>query len=483
MVGDERRYADVDDVTATRPVIPHQRGDARRPAPGEAPGEPAPPRRGTVFRLALLASLAVLLGAPAGAIAYATARHERSTLVSGQDLAGAGDERSGERAGAKAGQPGAPDATANALTPNALPNTLDGRIRKALRDQAAALLGGDEDGFLRPVDPSADGLREDLARRFGSLRQLQVKLWQPRAEGAAKTEPDGTATVSVRVRYCYVVTTCDPMELTAGTRWKVTDQGVTLLEFGTAGELGPRPWEVSDLRTAIGNRVVMATTARYASRLPAMLAAAEQAAELTDTFARWGPPPARYVVYLAGPDEWASWYGMRQESWVIGFALPLTASATEIVLNANRVDTKQTLDTLRHEFTHVVTLSGVEKSYEHTWWLVEGIAEYVRVKGSGKPFDQMGDVRAYLRGGHWKSEVALDDPPADASTADVSGRYGVAYLSLQYLADTFGEDKLLEFFDYAARQGISLDDSARKAFGASWKDVSNDCARYVRGHV
>jgi hypothetical protein len=285
----------------------------------------------------------------------------------------------------------------------------------------------------------------------------------------------------VLVKYCFVVPSCDPMSLETTTKWNVSGKTVTLLEFGTAKDLGPRPWEASELRSAVGDRVVMSTTPKYASRLPVMLAAAEKAAALTDTFARWGGPPARYVVYLAGPDEWSSWYGIRQESWVAGFALPLTASVTEIVLNAARVDSKQTLDVLRHEFTHVVTLAGVDKSYEHTWWLVEGIAEYVRVKGSGKPFDQLADVRAYVRGGHWKGEIDLDDPPDGASTADVSGRYGVAYLSLQRIADRFGEDKLLEFFDYAARQGLTLGDAASKAFGVSWDDVQADCVRVVRG--
>ncbi|MFI5906384.1 basic secretory protein-like protein [Dactylosporangium sp. NPDC051541] len=461
---------------AARPSIPQQRGASRH----RYVAQPSGARRGTVLRTALLAALAFLLLAPAGAIAFAAVRSERATTTAAQGLAGAAGHDTAGRPNAKNGgtQAGAPDAT-----PGAKPTTLDGRIRQALQDQAAALLAGDQDGFLRPVDPGAGGLRDDLTRRFGSLRQLQIKVWQPTVEGRAKADSGGTASATVLIKYCFVAPACDPMSLEAPTKWKVAGAAVTLLEFGTSKDLGPRPWEVSELRTAVGDRVVMSTTAKYANRLPSMLAAAEKAATLTDTFAHWGSPPARYVVYLAGPDEWSSWYGIRQEAWVAGFALPLTASATEIVLNAARVDTKQTLDVLRHEFTHVVTLAGVEKAYDHTWWLVEGIAEYVRVKGSGKPFDGLGDVRTYVRSGHWKGDIALDDPPEGATTADVSGRYGVAYLSLQHLADRFGEDRLLDFFDYAARQGLALDDSARKAFSMSWDDVESDCARYVRGHV
>ncbi|UAB97299.1 hypothetical protein Dvina_03690 [Dactylosporangium vinaceum] len=472
MIEDGGPRADV----ATRPSIPHQRAGSRH----RYVAQPQAPRRGTVFRTALLAALAVLLIAPASAIAFVTVRHERATVMAGQGLAGAAGHDAAGRPNARNGgvQSGPPDAT-----PGARPASLDGLVRQALQDQAAALLAGDRDGFLRQVDPGAAGLRDDLARRFGSLQQLHVKVWQPTVEGKAKADAGGTASATVMIKYCFVVPSCDPMSLEAPTRWKVAGAAVTLLEFGTSKDLGPRPWEVSDLRTAVGDRVVMSTTAKYASRLPSMLAAAEKAAALTDTFARWGAPPARYVVYLAGPDEWSSWYGIRQEAWVAGFALPLTASATEIVLNAARVDTKQTLDVLRHEFTHVVTLAGVEKAYDHTWWLVEGIAEYVRVKGGGKPFDGLGDVRTYVRSGHWKGEIALDDPDAGATTADVSGRYGVAYLSLQHLADRFGEDRLLDFFDYAARQGLPLDAAAQKAFSMGWTDVESDCARYVRGRI
>ncbi|WP_432843604.1 basic secretory protein-like protein [Dactylosporangium sp. CA-092794] len=466
---DGLRYPGEHDAVAGQPIPPRPRG--RRPAHA-APS-------GAAFRVALVAAIAVLLLAPPAAVAYATAREGRAVTLTGQGLAGAPGRDVAGRPDAAAGagrQPG-PGATRGPA-----PTTAEGKIQLALQDQSAALLTGDEDAFLSVVDPSAAGLREDLARRFGSLRQLQVKLWQAVLSGKPRTA-GGTATATVYVKYCFVVTTCDPMDFETTTKWNVAGQSVTLLEFGTADQLGPRPWEAAELHAVVGNRVVMAASAKYAARLPAMLAAAERAAALTDTFARWGEPPARYVVYLAGPDEWSSWYGIHQQPWVAGFALPLTASATEIVLNASRVDARQTVDVLRHEFTHVVTLAGVERAYPHTWWLVEGIAEYVRVKGGGKSFDGLGEVRTYVRSGHWNGEIAMDDPPDGSTTADVSGRYGVAYLSLQHIADRFGEERLLSFFDYAARQGLPLSDAAPKALGVSWDDLEADCAKAVRGRI
>jgi hypothetical protein len=233
----------------------------------------------------------------------------------------------------------------------------------------------------------------------------------------------------------------------------------------------------------VGARVILATTARYASRLPSMLAAAEKAAAVTDRYARWDRPPGRYVVLLAGPDEWGTWYGVKQQSWVAAFAMPLTDNATEVVLNAARVDARDTVDVLRHEFTHVVTLVGVGRSYEHSWWLVEGIAEYVRVSDGSRPFDGLAEVRKYVHSGRWPGDVALDEPPPDSSASDVNGRYGVAYLALRRLADRFGEDKLLAFFAAVARNGTPLAPASVAAFGVSWDTAAADCAQYVRSQA
>ncbi len=436
---------------------------------------PAPPRRSRItgLRAALLVALALVLVTPPAAIAFETVRRERTAAGTAQ-----GVDPGGKSPGETDGRPGA-----SGTPKGSAPASVDGKVKRALTDQGAALLNGDAAGFVAAVDPSAGALREDLTRRFNSLRQLQVKVWEPTVLDAVKVAADNTADVIVYVKYCYVVTTCDPMNLETKTKWSVTGDRVSLLEFGVAEDLGPRPWERSELRVSVGKRVVMATTPKYASRLGTMLSAAEKAAELADRYAKWSTPPSRYVVYLAGPEEWSSWYGIKQESWVAGFALPLTADATEIVLNANRVDVKETLDVLRHEFTHVVTLATVERAYDQTWWLVEGIAEYVRVQGLGGRFDDVASVRKYVQSGRWKNEIAMDDPPEGTTSADVSGRYGVAYLAVNRMAERFGEEKMLEFFNRTARQGDALQDAAVKVYGVSWDDVATDCVKYVRNHI
>ncbi|HTJ38530.1 MAG TPA: hypothetical protein VL738_35310, partial [Dactylosporangium sp.] len=243
MEGDAWRRTDAggsaDADTATFPAV------ARRREPEQAPA----PRRGTTIKLALIGGLACVLLAPPAALAYTTVRDEVAPAVAGQGLGSGNGRGTGGRANPAADRPG------SGASRGPAPTTVEGRIKLALEDQGAALLAGDQDAFLQVVDPSAGLLRDDLTRRFGSLRQLQVKVWQAVMEGKPKAEAGGTATVTVLVKYCFVVTTCDPMSLEAATRWNVSGKAVTLLEFGTAKDLGPRPWEASELRAAVGERV------------------------------------------------------------------------------------------------------------------------------------------------------------------------------------------------------------------------------------
>jgi hypothetical protein len=226
--------------------------------------------------------------------------------------------------------------------------------------------------------------------------------------------------------------------------------------------------------------VVLATTPRYAGRLPGMLAAAERAAAVADRYAKWGGPPARYFVFLAGPDEWTKWYGVKQASWVAAYAMPLSDQVTEVVLNASRVDVMQTADVLRHELTHVVTLTGTRQAYEHTWWLVEGVAEYVRLVGGKAGFDGAADLRRFIHSGRWTGAVALDDPAAGATDTDVRAGYGVAFLAVRRIAERFGEQRMLDFFGAVVRDGVAVEQAAPAALGAPWDDVAADCAQYVR---
>jgi hypothetical protein len=354
-------------------------------------------------------------------------------------------------------------------------------IAALLQAQTDAMRTGDEAGFLAPVAPA---LRPEMRRRYAGLRALRVTDWREQLAGEPLQSGPGRWTAGVQLTYCVVVAGCVPAPISVSTAWAEDDGGPTLVQFGIAHEQGPRPWEISDLRVAIGNRVVVAAPPSYAGRLPATLASAEKAAAITDRYARWRPPPGRYVVFLAGRDEWGHWYGAQQPPWAAGVTVPLGPDQSEIVLNATRISQAQVATTLTHEFTHVVTLAGVRRGYGGNWLLVEGVAEYVR--NVGKPvvaYPWLVSTRTYVHSGRWLGTANLREP-AEASSVDAAaGRYGVAYLAVRRLAERFGEDRMLAFFASVVRDGTAAEAAAVQLFGLGWAQVATDCDDFVRQSV
>jgi hypothetical protein len=297
--------------------------------------------------------------------------------------------------------------------------------------------------------------------------------------------PDGDRwRITVETDFCPAAAGCGAAPAQMQTTWAVSDTAAQLIDYADSTGYGPRPWEVSDLRAVMGPRVVVAAPARHAGGLASTLQAAEKAAARADTFARWGQKPSRYVVYLAGPDEWSKWYGVKQPAWAVGFAIPITADHTEIVLNASRVDTGDVVHTLTHEFSHVSTLSGVQRNYTDSWLLVEGLAEYV--SHSTRPvsaYPWLSGTRRYVRSGLWPGTAALVAPAQSATVSDATGRYGVAYLGVRRIAERFGEDKMLAFYAAVARDGRSAALTAPEVFGVTWDAVAADCDIYIRTSV
>jgi hypothetical protein len=359
------------------------------------------------------------------------------------------------------------------------------QLQMALDAQATALLRGDETGFLAPAEPGNTALLADLRRRFGVLHAMNIAGWTETLGGEPE-QVDGGWRAVVRIGYCFVVRGCAPVTVPVATRWAEGNGPLSLVEFGSSGasDLGPRPWEISELRVAVGSRAVVAAPPRYAGRVAALLAAAEEAASVTDRYAHWADPPGRYIVYLAGPEEWGRWYGVRQAQWVAGYAMPITERHTEIVLNGQRVTADEVVDTLRHEFAHVVTLADVHRDYSGQWWLVEGMAEYVRMVG--RPLGEyqlLTPSRRYVRAGNPTDLSGLTEPAVSASTEEASGRYGVAFLSVRRLAERFGEERMLRFFDQVVRRGVAPADAATGDFGSDWAEITGDCAEYVRQNL
>jgi hypothetical protein len=336
---------------------------------------------------------------------------------------------------------------------------------------------------------------------FRSLRALQVSSWQPavlqakptRTAGTTKagtrathgtSTTDGTSTTPIAARielaYCLATPSCPHRQPTAKNSSHIVDTtwewraGALVLSNETADGHQRLPFE-SELVSATGNRVIVAATAGLADQLPQAVAAADQAATAADRYARWRPAPNKYVVYLAAPNEWTSWFGGHAGD-AQGYAIQSGTASIEVVVDATHIRPDLLTRVLQHEFGHVVTLP--DKHVADHWWLTEGIAEYVAF--AGRPvssYDLLDDTRRFIHSGRWNGHVGLDAAPHDPYTA---GGYGVAYLSLFCLSSHFGEERMLAFYAAANRDLMSLETASRTKLGTPWAQVDADCAAFIR---
>ncbi|MEU6074543.1 hypothetical protein [Micromonospora sp. NPDC047074] len=357
------------------------------------------------------------------------------------------------------------------------------RMVAELARQSAALLGGDRAGFLAVAEPVA---HPELRRRYAALRALRVTAWQADANGlpAPVEGRAGEWRLPVEFRYCFVAPGCRTSRVLTETRWREGERPRLLaVEPSRSAATGTRPWEVSEMAVAVGPRTLVATTPALRKKLPGLLAQAEAAARIADTYAVDGRTPDRYRIFYAGRGEWQRWYGGGRPKWTGGYAVTVGGGHHEVVLNADGLVTGAVDDLLRHELTHAATLP--ERGYpgKGTWWLVEGLAEYAGADGA--PIDRyagLAEVRRLLGGG-WDGRLdslgAADDAPADR----VSASYGVSYLAVRHLIDRFGPERLLAFFAAVVHERVPVDQAAERTLDEPWSALHDECVGYVRAVV
>ncbi|GAA1832253.1 hypothetical protein GCM10009682_58420 [Luedemannella flava] len=361
-----------------------------------------------------------------------------------------------------------------------------------LEAQSRALINGDEAGWLDPVDPSNPELVAHYRALFARLRALQVGGWWQSTMDGKVTAATINYTHRVRVALYYSLREPLPRDVTSVMRhhradmelWFVAPAGKLLISQLNPSDVDrrrPTPWEATDLTAVVGKRVLLAAGPALKDRLASALPIAEKAATIADRFAKWEPAPASYTVYLATAKEFKTWYGGHPKDTTSAYAMPVSDFAFDIVVDTSQVKTADLAETLRHEMGHVVTLRGAKYDTDVLGgkeWLTEGMAEYVAITGvGGRASDRIGSVRAHIRGGEWTGRVDGIPPYGDEAT---DAYYGISFLTFKYLADTYGQKKMYEFFNQARRQAKSVDQASRTVFGKPWESVQRACATYVR---
>lgn len=359
-------------------------------------------------------------------------------------------------------------------------------VDAAVRDQAAALLAKDETRFLAPVDPANEQLLADLTRRYSVLTQMGVGQWAQSVKSSPRSTGDRSWDADIKISYCFGAPTCRMVALTVGSEWQFKGDHLVLVDLDSsdANQMGPRPWEDDELTVGTGDRVVVAAARSNAWRVPDAVIAADRAAKVADTLAKWDPAPSRYVIFLAGPNDWQRWYGHEQPEWAAAWAVPVSGSVTEVVVRTQAVQQRGLEQLLTHELTHVTTLAGRRGGANRSaWWLIEGIADYATMIGrSIGEYDALAPTRSFVRG-RWDGNPAVDPPSTDAALEEASARYGVAFLAVRRIADVYGQDKMLEFWGRIVHDNVTAENASSQVLGADWETVRADCADFIRTSV
>jgi hypothetical protein len=338
-------------------------------------------------------------------------------------------------------------------------------INQGLAAQSQALLGGDLTGYLAFVDTALNG---EFTQRFHSLRALRVARWTAQVADMPLDEDDRWS-VTVKIGYCLGDADCVPAEMVLPSTWTVRDGRAVATTF----QRTVLPWDLTALQAVAGRRVIVAAPASLAGQLDRTLAAADTAADAADRFARWGPPPKWYIVYLAGPEQWRTWWNGRSEGFD-GYAM----GSYGVAIQPGAAGSGLT-NLLAHEFTHVVSV-GDEDHASWSWWLAEGLAEYAADRDGSWTRARLPFVRRYLRAGRWDGTVTLGDTLAGVSEDELLARYGLALLTVTCLARRFGEDRLLAFFASVVREWTDPETASLKVFGTEWAPVAAGCAAEIR---
>ncbi|MBB4766252.1 hypothetical protein ACFQFC_18730 [Amorphoplanes digitatis] len=358
-------------------------------------------------------------------------------------------------------------------------------IRRTLDRQSAALIGGDERGWLRDVDPP---LAAEMHRLYRNLRGLRISGWVTDPAGLPAGRDGPVWETDVRIRVCFTGPACArdhvPRRstdlLTASTAWRVSADRAVVTRFAFDGARGlpsrPTPWERGTLTFAAGRRVIVAAP-RGVLRPEAWLAAAERAAVVADRFTLAEPRVGSYLVFLAGRTEWRTWFSAFTDRDVLGYALRPSDTSGFIVIDTTKVRPGAKGESvLRHEMAHIATRYGPSTRVGE--WATEGIAEYVA--WTGRPvseYDRAGDARALAAKLRWTRQLDLG---WSHSSALRSGYYGMGFFAMRCLSETFGEARMLDFFDRMAHGGRGPAQASGEAFGVSWAAAERTCAPRIR---
>lgn len=134
---------------------------------------------------------------------------------------------------------------------------------------------------------------------------------------------------------------------------------------------------------------------------------------------------------------------------------------------------------MSHEATHVATDAAISSM---PTWLLEGFADYVALAHVDLPVDVTASqiLKRVRKDGPPRTLPGQDDFASENTTLGAS--YEAAWLACRLIAQTYGEDKLLAFYDRAEQDSSTTDafravlGTTEERFTARWRDQLRELA-------
>ncbi len=383
---------------------------------------------------------------------------------------------------------------APAKSTESLPATRADGASELLLELSSALTDGTRRDAIGLAAPGEASARRELAMVYDNVRRLGVSDVSMRFvdEEADQLSPEDRRTLGPHAWVADVA-----------LEWRIDgyDDGLSNMEvsfalvdtpdgvaFGAADASGGSPaplWLLDDLAVAQSKRALVAVAdRRQLSRYAGL--ADEAVQDVREVLPQWR---GRLVVEVPGSqDELDQILDAEPNAYDSIAAVTATVdgslnptSPVHIMVNPDvfaNLGEEGSQIVMSHEATHVAVNAATSTM---PLWLLEGFADYVALA--------RGDLPVSVTGSQILAEVRKSGPPRalpggnefDPANKLLGTSYEAAWLACRLMAETYGEDRLIDFYD-SVEAGTSTDEAfaelgtTEQAFTRDWRGYLRELA-------
>ncbi|SCK27716.1 hypothetical protein H181DRAFT_02143 [Streptomyces sp. WMMB 714] len=388
-------------------------------------------------------------------------------------------------------------------------------IQRVLERQATAVRSGHEKRYEAEIDPRAERYRAAQREVFGNLQRLRLTQWTYRLHGLRHTDGSGPdeagggkgGRVEAQVRLRYRLRGDDRAPVTATERLAFVERGGRWYVSGELPRSDVQLWEQGELSVVRGDRSSVLGVGRSKEDLRRLAQDADRAVSRVEEV--WPRPwPDRVVVEAPASLRRMAQLLDAPASSYEGIAAVTTGDAGEsqnapadrIVVNPEAYgelseEGRQVVVT--HETVHVASRTHTGRLTP--MWLSEGLADWIGYRGTGRtPRSAAAELVRAAEAGELPQELPSDRDFKFGNDPERLGRaYESGWLACLFIAEEWGEEKLLDFYLRVGDAGDSgssgspspeeeraaADKAMRAELGLTLDDFTERWRSYVRAEL